>query len=267
MAASYCRNCGAQLGTTARFCTSCGVPVSDDPPAAFAGPGAAQSTVATVGPGGKGFSIGEVLSFGWRTTWDNIGLVIGLFFVAVIVPTVISLVFQNLPTAGRRSDAGALIAISVLGSIATSILSLWLTVGLIRALLKLVDGRRPEFADLFRATPMQVLVYLGASIVVGIAVFIGLLLLIVPGVILALMWCMFPFLIVDRDAGPIDALSRSARLTKGARWDLFLLYLASIVVVFIGFLALIVGVFIAYPVVALAWTRAYRILQAQTLDA
>ncbi len=56
------------------------------------------------------------------------------------------------------------------------------------------------------------------SIVSGLAIFVGILLFIIPGIMLMIIWSVaWPAMIVE-DEGPIGALERSAYLTNGARW-------------------------------------------------
>lgn len=66
---------------------------------------------------------------------------------------------------------------------------------------------------------------IGVSILVALGVGVGFVLLIVPGIILALMWsAAIPSCVVEK-LGPIKSLGRSAYLTKGHRWTLFGLFL------------------------------------------
>jgi hypothetical protein len=65
---------------------------------------------------------------------------------------------------------------------------------------------------------------LGLAILLGIAVLLGCLLLIVPGIVLAVVWSVaFPALVLE-NRGVIESFKRSAELTHGKRWSIFLLY-------------------------------------------
>jgi Membrane domain of glycerophosphoryl diester phosphodiesterase len=85
----------------------------------------------------------------------------------------------------------------------------------------------------------------GAYILLMLAIGLGMVLLLVPGIILAMMFFVaLPACIVE-SKGPAESLSRSAELTKGNRWRLFglalLLYLINVVgraIVQFGLLAL-----------------------------
>jgi uncharacterized membrane protein len=74
---------------------------------------------------------------------------------------------------------------------------------------------------------------IGLYIVMVLAIMLGFVLLIIPGIILAMMFYVaLPVCIVERQ-GPIASLNRSTELTKGNRWRLFgiglLLYLANLI--------------------------------------
>ena len=80
-----------------------------------------------------------------------------------------------------------------------------------------------------------------ATILIGL----GLIFLIVPGIILAVMWVFtFPVLAENR-LSFWEAMQRSAVLTEGYRWRIFLLCLACIPVIVLGFVALCIGIFVA----------------------
>ena len=82
-------------------------------------------------------------------------------------------------------------------------------------------GRRFSTGESLAVALARFLPIIGLSICVGIAVFFGLLLLIVPGIIWALMWSIgVPVCVVER-LGPFQSMGRSAALTKGHRWKIF----------------------------------------------
>jgi uncharacterized membrane protein len=81
---------------------------------------------------------------------------------------------------------------------------------------------------------------IGLSILWAIGVGIGFMLLIVPGVIFLMKWAVaVPALVVER-GGIFAAFTRSAELTKGARWKIFGLSLLLLVIYWL--LSALVGV-------------------------
>jgi uncharacterized membrane protein len=164
--------------------------------------------------------------------------------------------------AGMFFILGAIEGVPYLGPLASFIIGGALMVGIWRAILGTIGGRKPDVGMMFQGFDRFGDAFL-AQLVRGILIFLGLLCLIVPGIILAIMW-MFTFPIIgETGLGFWEAMRESARLTEGYRWRLFLLALASILIILLGFLACCLGVLVALPVVHTAMGLAYRFLQAK----
>jgi uncharacterized membrane protein len=69
-----------------------------------------------------------------------------------------------------------------------------------------------------------------------------------------------PFIVIDQELGPVDAILESIRLVRGHYWLLLGLLIAQWLIVAAGTIALLVGILVALPVVALASVQAYRVL-------
>lgn len=143
--------------------------------------------------------------------------------------------------------------VSVLGVVVSFIFSVVLIAVAILA------GRREPItlANIKEMVQAQtVLAYLVSSILVGLAVLAGLLLLIVPGIIFALMFSMTTYALVDKNRGPIDAMKRSKEITKGQRWQILgiaiiMIPLAIVATIPFGLGMLIVGPWFAQTMVAM----------------
>ena len=90
---------------------------------------------------------------------------------------------------------------------------------------------------------------------------IGFLLLIAPGVYLALKYGQFMTAIVDRDLGVMESFSYSASITTNNRLSLLGLWFLCILVVLAGALACGVGLVFAIPVAWLSSVVAFRWMQ------
>lgn len=161
---------------------------------------------------------------------------------------------------GLASQASVPTGLALLQWVLSSLVDLFLGLGLARIGLNLVSGKAADISMLFgegrKLVPMA-----AASIMYYAMVVVGLILLIVPGIYLALRFSQFGVAIVDKDMGAIESLKYSARLTEGNKMNLFGLYVLCILVVLAGILALLVGLLAALPVVYLAPYVAYRWLQ------
>ncbi len=201
------------------------------------------------------FSIGEAIAYGWNTTIRNLGFWVILLLVAAVIQAI-----PNILTAATgRAGAGVALVIQIVAIV----LSTLVTIGLLKAALIFVDGRQPTSDDLI-GSARYLLNYLAASILYGLIVTIGLILLIIPGIYLAIRYQFFGFLVVDRGVGPLESLAQSATLTQGVKWKLLGLDLLTIVIFWIGVLAFLVGLFFAIPTILLAQACVYRTLLTQT---
>lgn len=113
-----------------------------------------------------------------------------------------------------------------------ALLSAALTVGALRIFL--TDERRRLPAEAFtRRLGWTLLNVVVGGVVFGIAVGIGLLLLIVPGIFLMVALAFWTVIVVDDGASFVEGFRRSWRLTSGRRLRLFLLGLAVFVAVLV----------------------------------
>lgn len=149
---------------------------------------------------------------------------------------------------------------SPLNMILSQVLSTFLSLGAARIGLNLVSGKPVAVAMLF-GEGGKLLRAFGATILFGLLFFAGLLLLIVPGIYIALRYGQFLMAIVDRDLGIMDALSYSSTITTNNRGNIFLLALLAIAIALAGMLACGIGLIFAMPVVWLTSVVAYRWMQ------
>ena len=126
------------------------------------------------------------------------------------------------------------------------------------------DVASARIADLWQ--PKFFWPFLALSILTFVAVVLGLIAFIIPGIIISLALALAGQLMIDRGLGPIEALKESARLTKGHRLSLLWLGLASALLNIVGILALLVGLFVTVPVTMLAFVHAYRQLAGGATD-
>jgi uncharacterized membrane protein len=144
--------------------------------------------------------------------------------------------------------------------IGTAALSMFLYPGFVVAGLKAVRGAKVEFTDLFAGLQRPGAI-LACSVLGGIATALGLLLLVLPGILVALALSQATFLIFDRGMGGLDSLKASWKLMAGYRWSFFLLVLAIIGINILGVLALCIGFFVTAPLTAVVLAVFYERLR------
>ena len=206
----------------------------------------------------KGIYIGEVVRFGWKKMKDNLGFFIVLLLVAWLVQIVPQLIGDYLVE--RQIILGlTLYLISV-------VLNIVVTMGLIKISLRFSANKKGTFKDLFSCFPLF-FKYLISSILYGLLMIAGLILLIFPGMIWGIKFGLYPYFIVDKGLGPIKALKASAKTTMGARWDLLGFGFVVFIINLLGVLCLVIGIFATIPTTMVATALIYRKLLSQTKKA
>jgi len=96
------------------------------------------------------------------------------------------------------------------------------------------------------------------GVVKTVAILVGFLLFVVPGVYLVIRWMFAELLVMDQGMRPLEALRKSSAMTKGVMWKLFAFSLASSALIVVGFFALGIGAVIASIVVMFATIKIYK---------
>jgi hypothetical protein len=216
------------------------------------------------------WSASEVVGNAWTATKANLGVLIGAFFVAWMILSTLQRVFVALCGGGQPSpeelrhihdfqgwlELVARVQGHGIPLLLIQIPSAFLTAGLLKIHLSVARGQAPNFADLFGGGP-RFLAMLGAQLLVMLAVFVGFICLIVPGIYLSLALSQTRYFVVDRGMNPIEAMKASMEATKGQKGDLFVYGLLAFLVVCAGLLACCVGVIVAAPVVQIGFAIIY----------
>jgi uncharacterized membrane protein len=92
---------------------------------------------------------------------------------------------------------------------------------------------------------------IGLAILATLGITVGIILLIVPGIMLAIRWSVALPACVVENLGPLAAMRRSAELTKGHRWKIFGVFILILVIVLIA--AMIIGLIVAAVVGAITF--------------
>ncbi len=203
------------------------------------------------------FRTGDALKRGWELFKENAGLLIGvhLFVFLIHIPQMTTeWVFP-----GSHVIRGLVV-------FATVILSYVTAVGLIYIVVTLVDGGTFGFADLF-ARAHLVFKYLLGSIMYGVIILVGLLLLLVPGIIWGAQFSLWGFYMVEYEMGPIEALKASSRATREHRLALIGFLAVCILLFLVGAVPLLLGWIVVWPVTSLAMAWIYRTLDQEAAPA
>lgn len=235
-AAIRCRYCGEDLEGTERGVPGAWTPTKIDP--------------------------GSVLSSSWAAYKSQMGLCIGtvllgfgLNWLASFLTNIVQMVIQE------NNDPSLTPLVFVL-ILAGMIFQFYIQLGQHLIFLNVARGESAEISDLFRGGP-YLLRMLGNSIVFGLVLTVGIFALIVPGIIFALMFWPYVYVLVDRDARGLKPLEQSRQITSGNWGAVFVLALAAIGIQIAGLVALCVGLIFTTPFMMLMFAVAYCQMSGQ----
>lgn len=219
-----------------------------------------------VGAGGSGavlelpsqpfpLDISLVISRGVALLHSRFGVALGgvIVYLALYFGSSFGLEIIALPFAERAPSQYLLI--KLVSFVIGSAISAFLTLGLVRLFINLVRGDDTSVGDLFVEGGKLVRGFF-ASLLFGIAVGFGFLLLIVPGIYLFARFGFFYYAIVDKDLGIGASYSYSSELTRGNLLMLAVLGFILFVINGLGFVTCI-GWLWTIPATAAVWTAAY----------
>ena len=213
------------------------------------------------------FSKKEAIRIGWELMKKHLGIMV----IACGVIMVLMLLQSNI------EDIIGDGAISFNITIISYLLLFLLTIGLIKMLLKFYDGKKAELTELIKNYEQYfdyiVCSLLVSFITIGIPiVFIngvvkalqyqslsgslfaigGLVLSAILSIVLGLKYQFAPYLVIDKNMKPMEAIRKSGKITYGHKMNLFLFWFVSLGVVILGFLCCCIGILPAGIVLSFA---------------
>jgi Membrane domain of glycerophosphoryl diester phosphodiesterase/Uncharacterised protein family (UPF0259) len=226
--------------------------------------------------------VGSVLSEAWELYRRFFVQLVGA---AAIVFAVLGLVGAlTAEAAGDGVLAGLLWG--VIGLAVSLVGYFWLQGALVEAVQDVRDGRADlTIGELFRRARPRLPALIAAGVIAGVAVGIGFILLIVPGLFLLTRWLLIAPVIVLEGRSAGESFSRSWELVRGHSWGVFGVIVVTVLLVLVA--SFVVGVLLAAllavlpdffaswigntvinsliaPFIALAWTLVYYRLARET---
>ncbi len=172
----------------------------------------------------------DALDFGWNKTRQRPLFFIAVFFIFAFLPVLISLPF-NIMAELRGGSLETML--SSTGAIIHFLIQMFLTAGFITIMLKTLREEGPSLKD-FLGKQGYMLRLTGGYLIYSLAVLVGFIFLIVPGIFLAVRFNFFDFFIVDKGMGSIEALKASYAMTEGYWWKIFTLIFVAVPLLFLA---------------------------------
>ncbi|MDR2463989.1 MAG: GYF domain-containing protein [Verrucomicrobiales bacterium] len=221
----------------------------------------------------------DCLKRGWRLTWRHPGYFIGGAFISMLLMNAPSLVanviiilltvIEGMLVGAFKEQPSVIITVSIIlstiglaailvicGACVYPIIS-----GCYWLMLRVTRGHAPDLADLFYGFKKPHVWELAkAGVVISLLSTLGVILLVLPGLYLALVYSFTPFLILDKKLPWREAMKLSHQTTRRNLWPLVGFALLNISLNIAGVLCCYVGIFIAIPVMFASYVYAYEIL-------
>lgn len=195
------------------------------------------------------FTIKDSLAYGWKKLSENFWFFVLLTLAFFVLNAVLD----------KAGDTEVTIAIARLVNIVVSYFAMFTFV---RFGLKVWKGEKPFWNDIFAFKPALFGLYVVASIIQSVAVGVGLVLLIVPGLIAIVRLGFFGFILIEEDIKPVHALKKSWAITKGRFWPIFGFGIVLFLINLAGALAIGIGLLVTAPLTLLATVYVYGKIKA-----
>lgn len=194
------------------------------------------------------FTVSEVFRTSWKQAKSQIWVLAGLLIGYIIISFTLSMF--AIPV---QSSKVGLVAVNLV----SAVISILFTLGYMKNLFQTLDGIEPQFSA-YGQQSRKIFTYFFASLLMTLLVAIGLCLFILPGIYVALRLQFYQAFIVEEDAGIVDSLKRSWKITEGQVLPLLLLTLAMCGIILVGAILFMVGVLFAIPVVYMMYCETFR---------
>ncbi len=235
-------------------------------------------SVDEVEPGSISLDIGSILNRTFELTKTKINSILMMgaiyFSIFMIISLILSIgidqqqlmtdlkdYFKDPANNASPFDDSTLALRMAINIVVQTIIAKYLSLGLYQCCFRILKGQPIEPKFMFASTPLF-LRAIGAGLIISIAVFIGSLFFIIPGIYIAVRLSMILPAIVDKDMNIADAITYSAAITKNNLLTIFFLC----AIAFVAGNAFILltcqfGAILSIPITALGTTIIYRFLQ------
>lgn len=210
------------------------------------------------------FSIKYILQESWRITRENLKDLILVFFIGYgVVYFVLAWLISSLMVILVPDED---LAQSV-GSVLISLINAALLIAVYRYFLLVVRGEKVKWTQMYALVDrFRFWGNIIVSLLIIVAVGVGFILFVIPGIYLGIRLGFAPWLIIDKGEGIgiIDALRQSWSITEGMALKLFVFYLVFFLLYFVAlipiFLTLGLGLFVWIPYVFITQAFLYEYL-------
>ncbi|KIP90489.1 MULTISPECIES: hypothetical protein [Pseudomonas] len=208
---------------------------------------------------GYDFSIGALISEAWQLTKGTKGIIIGgflIFYVAIFIASFVIGAVLGIFTAFSEN-----LALIIIGQIVTTILASAVSYPFIAGLsmigIRRAAGQPFSFNEIFnhfgRTVPLLIV-----AVVMMLLIYLGMLLLLIPGIYLSVAYMLAIPLVVERGLSPWQAMEASRKAITQHWFKVFGLFLLLGLIVAISAIPVFIGLIWTVPLFVVAMGVLYR---------
>jgi uncharacterized membrane protein len=191
------------------------------------------------------FSFQEVFKFGWSKTRQHAWFIVLTFIISSIITGAVKFTpFTNI------------------------IVCLMAGLSIVSISLQITRDHHFTFRDLYLPllSPNRVLKFIALTVLYILAVSIGTVLFIIPGIYIAVRFKFFPFVVIEHENESIaDLIRLSYKTTAHNFWPVFFFLLLGCIINILGALCFIIGLAITIPTTIFAMAHMYDKLKAHAI--
>ncbi|MCL5011972.1 MAG: hypothetical protein M1320_00935 [Patescibacteria group bacterium] len=203
-------------------------------------------------------SIKKTFSWAWDMLLKHFWVLVGIFAIVIVTRAI----FSTLSSYAGDHHMGWL---SILITIVNVFIQIVFGISTVAIALKLYAGESVRVKEVFY-THGKFKDYILAGILYLLILCAGFILFIIPGFVWMIKYQFFPWLLIEKNLKPTEALRASARITAGNKWKLFWYWILSIGVSLVGLVVVGIGIIPAAALVFLGYTFLYKQLSAQYVE-
>jgi hypothetical protein len=210
-------------------------------------------------------SIGGSFSYGWRKMFDRA-------FLPLLLAVIIAGLLHGPATISWKADNTSwynlvwFFPVALFGMMYGFLFKPVISYGKRYLFLKAMRDEETDLRVLFEGFRSKYFKIVLANLIVFTLSVIGFILLIVPGIIILCRLAFVPFLVMDKDMDPMQAVEKSWQLTHGHGWKIFFMGIISFFIIIAGFIALFVGLVISFMWIHSAFAALYQSVIYQSVD-
>jgi uncharacterized membrane protein len=202
-------------------------------------------------------SIGGSFSYGWKKMFEKA-------FLPLLLAVIIAGLLNGPAGASWKADNGDwfnllwIFPVAIIGMAYAFLFKPVINYGERYLFLKAMRDEEADLRLLFEGFRTKYLKIVLANLIVVALVILGLVMLIIPGIIILVRLAFVPYLVMDKDMEPMQAVEKSWQLTRGYGWKIFWMAILSFFILIAGLLVFFVGIIISFMWIHSAFATLYQ---------